>query len=285
MKPRILLLTLLSILASCCLAAQQEPNPDPKQEGLAIWARLKLMTQSEFEELMAKAQAGDAASQYQVGAAFGEGRHVSRDFKEAARWFLKSAEQGYPPAEGMYGLSLRESDKAAAEHWMLRAAEHGDASTQLWLGVAYDDEWFGVKDLERALKWYRKAADAGDPDAQVELGQKYADGEGVEQSYELAANWFRKAAEHVPDLGGAGQGRYRLGQLYMEGLGVPRDYVQAYFWFSLRGPDIAADAKAHLSDAQVRGVDKLVALWQEQHRLSPEVEAASILLGQQSVPN
>jgi len=71
----------------------------------------------------------------------------------------------------------------------------------------------------------------------------------------------------------------------MEGLGVPRDYVQAYFWFSLRGPDIATDAKAHLSDAQVRGVDKLVVLWQEQHRLSPEVEAASKLLDQQSVPD
>ena len=168
---------------------------------------------------------------------------------------------------------------------MLRAAEHGDASTQFWLGVAYDDEWFGGKDLARALKWYQMAAAAGDPDAQVVLGQKYADGEGIEQDYGLAANWFRKAAEHVPDLGGGGQGRYRLGQLYMEGLGVPRDYVQAYFWLSLRGPDIAADAKSHLSDAQVRGVDKLVEVWKEQHRLSPEVEAASRILDQQSAPD
>jgi len=235
------------------------------------------MSQNEFEELMAKAQSGDAAAQYQIGIAYAEGRHVSRDSTEAALWFLKSAEQGYPPAEGAYGLSLRETNKADAEQWMLRAAEHGDASTQFWLGVAYDQAWFGTEDLNHALKWYQKAADAGDPDAQVELGQKYADGDGVKQSYEVAAKWFRKAAEHVPDLGGAGQGRRRLAQLYMEGLGVPRDYAQAYFWFSLWGSDAGADAKAHLSAEQVQEMDKLVQQWQEQHRQSPEAEAASRL--------
>ncbi len=274
MKPRILLLMLSVVLAATCLAAQQNVTPDSKQEGLAIWARLKLMTQSEFQELLARAQSGDAASQYQVGLAYDMGKHVPRDSNEAARWFLKSAEQGYPPAEGAYGQWIRQSNNAVAERWMLRAAEHGDVSTQFWLGVAYDDNWFGTTDSELALKWYQKAADAGNPDAQVILGQKYADGEGVKQSYEIAAKWFRRAAEHVPDLGGAGQGRYRLGQLYMDGLGVPRNYLQAYFWFSLWGPDAATDAKEHLSAAQIQEADKLVKDWQQQHRVSPEVEAA-----------
>jgi len=278
MKPRILLLMLLAFVPAWLTAQQQNPDPDSKREGLAVWARLKLMTESEFEELMAKAQSGHAATQYQVGLAYDMGRHVPRDPNEAARWFLKSAEQGYPPAEGAYGLWIRQSNHAAAERWMLRAAEHGDASTQFWLGVAYDDNWFGITDSEMALKWYQKAAEAGDPDAQVVLGQKYADGDHLKQSYETAAMWFRKAAEHVPDLGGAGQGRHRLAELYMEGLGVPRDYVQAYFWLSLwGGSDAAANAKEHLPDALVQAADKLVRQLQEQHRVSPEVEAASKL--------
>ena len=275
MKPRILLLMLLAFAPVCLTAQQQNPDPDSKQEGLAVWAHLKLMTPSEFQELITKAQSGDAAAQYQVGLAYDMGKHVTKNSDEAERWFLKSAEQGYPPAEGAYGLRMRQSNSAIAERWMLRAAEHGDASTQFWLATAYDDNWFGTTDSELALKWYEKAAEAGDPDAQVVLGQKYADGEGVKQSYELAAKWFRKAAEHVPDLGGAGQGRYRLGQLYMEGLGVPRDFVQAYFWLSLCGPDAAADAKEHLAPAQIQEADKLLKAWQEQHRLSPEVQAAS----------
>jgi len=275
MKPRTPLLVLFLVLAFSCLAAQENPNPDSKQEGIAIWARLKLMSQTDFGELMKKAQSGDAAAQYQVGLAYEMGRHVPRDSDEAARWFLNSAQQGYPPAEGAYGLWIRRSNPAVAQHWMLRAAEHGDAATQFWLGVAYERNWFGPGDSELALKWYQKAADAGDPDAQFVVGQKYENGEGVKQSYELAAKWFREAAEHVPDLGGAGHGRYHLGQLYLEGLGVPRDYVQAYFWLTLFGPDAAADAKAHLSAAQVQEADKLVKKWKEQHRVSPEVEAAS----------
>jgi uncharacterized protein len=138
-----------------------------------------------------------------------------------------------------------------------------------------NDNWFGTKDSELALKWFHKAADAGDPDAQVELADKYEHGEGLEQNYRLAAEWYRKAAEHVPDLGGSGQGRYRLAQLYMEGLGVPRDYFQAYLWFSLWSPDAGADAKEHLSAAQVQAADKLVQQWQDQHLVSPEIEAAS----------
>ena len=227
MKPRFLLLVLLAFAPTYLTAQQQNPDPDSKQDDLAVCARLKLMNQSEFQVLMAKAQSGDAAAQYQVGKAYDVGKHVPKNSNEAAKWWLK-------------------------------AAEHGDANTQFWLGVAYEDDWFGTTDSELALKWYQKAADAGDPDAQMELGQKYADGDGVKQSYELAAKWFRKAAEHVPDLGGAGQGRSRLGQLYMEGLGVPRDYVQAYIWLSLYGPDAAVDAKEHLSAAQVQEADRLI---------------------------
>src|SRR4030095_5550397 len=100
-------------------------------------------------------------------------------------------------------------------------------------------------------------------------------GEGVEQNFKLAAEWYRKAAEHVPDLGGAGQGSNRLGLLYMEGRGLLQDYMQAYFCFSLNGHEgNAADAKSHLSLQQTRETDQLVKEWKEQHRLNPEAAAA-----------
>jgi TonB family protein len=47
MKPRILLLTLFLVLPSCCLAAQQNPIPDSKQEGLGA---LRLVSQSQVPE-------------------------------------------------------------------------------------------------------------------------------------------------------------------------------------------------------------------------------------------
>ena len=94
----------------------------------------------------------------------------------------------------------------------------------------------------------------------------YADGEGVQQDYVLAAQWYRKAAEHVPDRGGAGQGRNDLGLLYMEGLGVPKDYVRAYMWFSLTNFESNLSyAKDQMTPAQVFEAERMAAEWKGNH--------------------
>ena len=98
------------------------------------------------------------------------------------------------------------------------------------------------------------------------MGQHYEDGRGVEQNYALAARWFRKAAEHVPNLGGAGQGRNNLGILYVARLGVPKDYVLAYLWFSLAGVDQnIADVQRKMTPAQILEAQQLTDDWKRQH--------------------
>jgi TPR repeat protein len=273
MNPRILVPLVLLLFFSDGRSTGQQ-TVDPKQASLAAYAHFKALTPTELNELISKAKSGDAEAQFWVGTFYSEGTKP-KNLEEGARWLLKSAEQGYPPAQFAYGLMSRLANPSIGERWMLRAAEQGDTGAQFWLGVAYEQNWFGTIDNQEALKWYKKAAEGGDPDAQAELGQKYEYGEGVEQNYKLAAEWYRRAAEHVPDLGGAGQGRNHLGLLYMEGRGVPLDYVQAYFWFSLSGAEEnTTAAKSHLSAKQIREADRLVNEWKEQHRLSPEVAAA-----------
>jgi hypothetical protein len=138
----------------------------------------------------------------------------------------------------------------------------------MWLGCAYEQGWFGKKDFPEALRWFTRSAEQGDPDAQVSLGQMYEDGEGVAQNYALAADSYRKAAEHVPDFGGAGQGRNRLGLLYLDGHGVPKDYVQAYLWFKLAGfnsnPNVQ-NAKEHMTPEQILEADRLIRDWKVRH--------------------
>jgi TPR repeat protein len=146
-------------------------------------------------------------------------------------------------------------------------AQRGDASSQMWLGCAYEQGWFGEKNFPEALKWFRRSAEQGDPDAQVSLGQMYEAGEGVTQNYAIAAEWYRKAAEHVPDFGGAGQGRNDLGLLYLNGYGVPQDYVQAYVWFSLSAesnPNLQYAAE-HLTPEHIREAERLASDWKIRH--------------------
>jgi tetratricopeptide (TPR) repeat protein len=156
----------------------------------------------------------------------------------------------------------------ADEKGLLAKAQLGDAGVQMWLGAAYEQGWFGNANFTEALKWFRKSAEQGNPDAQNSLGQMYEDGEGVIQNYSLAAKWYRKAAEHVPDLGGAGQGRNNLGMLYLSGQGVPRDYVQAYMWFKISGfesnPNLSV-AKAHMTPEAILEAVRLAAEWKREH--------------------
>ena len=154
---------------------------------------------------------------------------------------------------------------------LLAKARSGDAGSQMWLAAAYEQGWFGKKDIPEALKWCRKSAKRGNADAQNELGRMYEEGEGIRQNYILAARWYRRAAEHLPDLGGAGQGRNNLGILYLEGRGVPRDYVQAYMWFSLFGreqnPNLAL-ARQHLTETQISEAERMANEWKSRHHAS-----------------
>ena len=136
----------------------------------------------------------------------------------------------------------------------------------MWLGAAYEQGWFGKANFHEALKWFRKAAAQGDPDAQNALGQMYSDGEGVRQDCAEAAKWFRLAAEHMPDLGGAGQGRNNLGLLYLRGDGVPKDYVQAYMWFKLTQHQTnLPDAKAQMTPGQIVEAEQMATEWKRSH--------------------
>lgn len=163
--------------------------------------------------------------------------------------------------------TTKSTSHTEAEKIHLQArAERGDADAQMWLGAAYEQGWFGDVDSQQALKWFKKSAAHNNADAQFSLGQMYEDGTGVRQNYREAAKWYRKAAEHVPDYGGAGQGRNGLGLLYLKGLGVPKDYVQAHLWFSLSPSQTNLSyAKAEMSPSQISEAERLVQRWKEQH--------------------
>lgn len=265
MKVRDLLPVLLfSLLTTWAVAAQQAV--DPTQARLAIVSHIAGLTHRDLESLSSQARSGDPEAQYWLAMVYAEGRLVPKDMSQFESWLVKSAEQGFVRSEATLGMALKEKDRPASERWFLRAAEQGDPEAQFWLGVAYDENWYGTTDAQLAARWFEKAAAQGHPDAQFCLGQMYEDGRGVEQSYAMAAKWFRKAAEHVPDLGGAGQGRNELGLLYVDGLGVPKDYIQAYMWFTLANDEQNCKyVQDKMTPAQISEAQRMVEEWKRLH--------------------
>jgi predicted small lipoprotein YifL len=111
-----------------------------------------------FEETKAKAEAGDAKAQYNLGVMYRTGQGVEQDFKEAVNWYRKAADQG-------------------------------DVEAQFTLGLMYDTGEGVEQDFKEAVKWYQNAADQGYADAQYNLGVMYGMGNGVEQNYVTAYAW------------------------------------------------------------------------------------------------
>ena len=61
--------------------------------------------QTEYgKELEAKAAAGDAAAQYDLGKCYYQGKGVAADYVKAFEWFMKSAGQGYADAVVSLGV-------------------------------------------------------------------------------------------------------------------------------------------------------------------------------------
>jgi TPR repeat protein len=104
--------------------------------------------QKPIEEVKAKAEAGDAKSQVELGFRYKQGKGVEKDQAEAVKWYRKAAEQNF-------------------------------AEAQFSLGVCYYEGEGVAKDQAEAVKWHRKAAEQNLAKAQYNLGVCYAHGEGV----------------------------------------------------------------------------------------------------------
>lgn len=148
-------------------------------------------------DLQNKAEFGIADAQNELGRMYEYGECFSRDFEEAARWYLLAAEQGHVNAQKVLGFMYA-----------------------VGMGVPQDDD--------EAVKWFRKASVQGHPEAQVGLGIAYFRGLGVARDLREAHKWFRQSAEQ-----GFARGQYNLGHLYEIGAGVLKDHVQAYKWYLL----------------------------------------------------
>lgn len=113
--------------------------------------------------LLAKANGADAKAQVLVGESYAAGKGVPQDYKQAAYWYRKAAEQG-------------------------------DSAGEVHLAVLYRDGLGVARNAVEAAAWYRKAAEQGDAGAQGTLGMLYSMGQGVPHDDAEAYYWLDLAA-------------------------------------------------------------------------------------------
>lgn len=116
-----------------------------------------------MDEWRPLAEQGNVTAQLQIGWLYDNGKGVTRDQVEAARWYRLAAEQGHEIGQFNTGLMYEKG-----------------------LGVRQDHA--------EATRWYRLAAEQGHKSAQFNLGVMYYGGKGVTKDYTTAYIWFSIAA-------------------------------------------------------------------------------------------
>lgn len=150
--------------------------------------------------LVIAAKEGDPVALFEIGARYTDGRGVTSDFSEAAKWYQLAADRGFAPAQ--YRLAnLYEKgtgvprDISTAKRLYQQAADAGNASAMHNLAVLFASGADGGQDYAKAVEWFSKAAEFGVSDSQFNLAILYARGNGVQQDLETSYKWFAIAAK------------------------------------------------------------------------------------------
>ncbi len=170
-------------------------------------------------------------SMFVMGQKYFRGEGVAKNEEEAAKWFLKSAENGHPTGQRAAGLCYVngwgvQRDISKAAEWYEKSARQGDPIAQNNLGRMYELGALGDPNLSVAYDWYCKAAAQDFSVAQDNLGRLLYEGRGVTQNKQKAIEWFKKAAES-----GEPWSQYQLGMFLLTGDSMTKDETQAAIWF------------------------------------------------------
>ncbi len=161
-----------------------------------------------FDATQRSAMEGDAAAQATLAYDYAKGIGTAVDVPAAARWYRKSADQGYLPAYSRLA------------------------------GIYYLGEGGVARDVPATLKLVNAGVARNDAECLFLLGAFYAEGDIFPPDYALAASYYQRAV----DLG-MREAYGNLADLYRYGRGVPQDVARARA-LTVKGAELGSEASA-----------------------------------------
>lgn len=234
---------------------EEELKPPSKEQDAEFWFHraLTLTEKSQYLDCLAcleravKVDPKHRQALYALGHHYFHGQGTKKDLPTAAKWFRKSAELGFAPAQDKLGIIYEHGigvAKSATEaiKWYTLAAQSGNLEGQYHLGVMYGTGTGVATDFAKSSEWLLKAAKQGHVDAQATLGRLFLQGaDEVPKDYVEAGVWLRKAAD-----AGDAQAQVSLADLLVRGKGVEKDLEEAARYFSLAAEQGDSDGQQGL---------------------------------------
>ncbi len=152
-----------------------------------------------FEKLVETAQAGDEVAMSFLAENYLHGQGVTQDYLKALKWYKKSAELNYAPAQFNLAVLLSSDkslnqDLSQAFFWAEKAAEQNNANAQFLVASFFEQGKGTYKNKANARKWYQRAAVQDNPQAQFNLALMLLKGEGGKVDNKEGMKWLKSAA-------------------------------------------------------------------------------------------
>jgi len=156
---------------------------------------------TEFEEIKAKAMAGDLASMLLLGERYLDGKGVSSDEKLGLEWIKKSADLGWAGAQANYGIFILngshgiKKNQELARTYFQKAADQHVGIASLYLAQIFDDKTNPAKDQTKANSYLLQGGDDHDPNAAYYCAEFYREGiHGFPKDQEKALHYYKVSA-------------------------------------------------------------------------------------------
>ena len=151
--------------------------------------------------LTVAAKGGVVEAQTFLGAEIIKSATTSSRLDEGEKWLRLAAGQDYAPAHiGLMKLYAnpdygKVDEKMARQH-LMAAANLGDPTGELNLGLAYESGQFGVpRNQEKSNLWLLRSAQKGNPRAMYHYAVNVGSGTGMKQDMLAGFEWTQKAAD------------------------------------------------------------------------------------------
>ncbi|MGD0465421.1 MAG: SEL1-like repeat protein [Gammaproteobacteria bacterium] len=175
---------------------------------------------------------GDSYSSLMLSIFYANGLGVEQDLPRSVHWYNTSetkkdllvAKFNIAKAyETGFGFTKNYNEAA---RWYLLAAKQGMAKAQTKLADLYMNGLGIPKDYKLALQWYKEAAELGYNYAQYSIALLLPKMEHYKPP--IAYAWMKKAA-----LGGYKPAQYSVALMYLQGTGTKINPIKAYSWLSV----------------------------------------------------
>lgn len=168
----------LATLLSACVAQPTKQSP-------------------ELQALIHSANTGGAEAQFKLGSSYDFGQGVSRDGKEALKWYLMAANAGHAEAQNSVGSGYQAEKKyQLAYEWYEKAAKQNHALATNNLAYLHDLGLGVPQDRQKGYELYLRSAKLGWPDAMFNIGQMLGSGQLGEPNLKEACVWTIRALKY-----------------------------------------------------------------------------------------